>query len=406
MLRTCALSLAAITAAVAADPQATLIRNLSAAQVQAMAAQQFAGLPLPAPLGAVSGYRVTYPVTTIDGRTITVSGLLIDPAGDAPSIAVSLQTGTHFWEAESPSIAFVSGARFGIWPKWSQANEAVLLGGLGYTVLVPDGIGYAASALEQHPYLDRYSEVVTNVGLLAALGAIDAVNPQVAWDGRVFAYGYSAGGHATASLVAGLQAGALPGVTPIGAAMGAAPHDLVSTGIGGLATDAVPAAVNFGFVAHAWNRVYGWNRPQASIFQGAYKHIVPFATGGAVPTDLANLLVAKPPSQVFQPAFIGGVLSFNDLQFIGALAANSTLNVQPQLPVLLYHSAGDEVVPAFNSLLAYQAYSNTAPVVQLAPLGPDGQLANVGGHADPQTYGLWLGHVLGFLGAVSAQSQQ
>ena len=402
MLTTTLLTLA--QAAVAAQPPCAVpVRSLSATRVAALIGEHFTGLPLPRPLGAVTGYRVTYPVTLLDGRTITASGLLIDPAGATPSLTVVLHPGTHFGEVESPSTAYVLGSWFGWWPKWSQASEAVLLGGLGYTVLVPDGVGYAASACEQHPYLDRTSEAAASVGLLAALRVIDAQRPQIAWDGRVVPYGYSAGGHAAASTLRALEGGALPTARPIGAAFGAAPHDLFTTGLGGFVVDAVPATVNFGYVAVAWNRVYGWNRPWSAIFQAPYDSTAPYAVSGALTSDEAAVALGVPPSTAFQPAFIGGLLGGVDLPFLGALIANSTLADRPQVPVLLFHSAGDQTVPVFNTQAAAVAFGNSAPVV-LAPLGADGQFADIGGHTAPTTLGTWLGTVIGFLDTVSVQT--
>lgn len=367
--------------------------HLPQAQVAEVTADR---MPVSAPdqVRAIDAYWLTYLSTAPDGSLIPAAGLALVPAGRAETV-VSLQHGTFFADTDAPSLNM---ARYLVGCGELELNTAmaVVLAGQGQVVFAGDAVGYVLNGALLHPYLLRES-ADTIYGDMLSAGRQFLRRRRVQVDNDLVLAGYSEGGHNAVSLSVGAD---LSAWNLVGIAAGAGPHDVLTTGVGAIAVDAPGANHFFALLAASFKTYNDPARPYAAIFQEQYLNEIPAILGGRA--DNAEVLAALGgPSaslqELFTPAFVAGAVGGTDLAFLGALQSYSTLDVAPPAPVLLFHSAIDQTVPAFNSLLAYQSYAATGASVQLAPLGPDGSLLPVGGHVDAPTIDAWLASLLNFI---------
>lgn len=302
--------------------------------------------------------RVVYKTVTPDGRLINASGVVAYPLklGGARSPLLSFQHGTIFRDSDAPSNSA------------SSDISLLVIAGIGYIILMPDYIGYAASGGEVHTYVHARGLAASIVDMLRATRQLLA-RESIATNGQLFLTGYSEGGYATLAAQKEIEQN-LSGEFTLTASMPAAgPYDMSATAqyMVGLATNPYPQVVGFTF--KAYDHWHGWNRLN-TIFQSPYDTVVDTyydgshsssAIAGALTTSMADL---------FTPAFRTDFLGSGEAAVKAGFAANDIYNWAPARPTRLFHGVDDDIVPYFNATTARDAM-NTAGAADLALLDCD-----------------------------------
>lgn len=194
---------------------------------QISAAQVLAALSAPdskvqggvTPLYAVNSYRITYLTTDKDGKPTTASGLVSVPvkANGARSPVLSYQHATTFHDDQAPSN------------KVEPIEPPLVLASLGYIVVAPDYVGFAASKGQVHPYLTAAPTANVIVDMLKASDTWRQ-RTGVPDNGQLFLAGYSEGGYATMAAHRAIHLGNAAMKQRLQAAVpGAGPYDVTET---------------------------------------------------------------------------------------------------------------------------------------------------------------------------------
>ena len=224
-----ALVLTVLTAPVAAQP---------VSQPNLVSAVAFAGAP-----DGAQAYRIVYHSTDGAGVAVDVTGVIIVPAGSAPTGGRDIVA----WAHGTSGIAGTCAPSTNSWLFDSIAGLSDLLK-RGYIVAATDYQGLGGPG--PHPYL---------VGSSAAHSVLDAVRasralPNVAASNRFAVWGESQGGHATL-WTAQLAAAYAPELQLVGAAAAAPPVDLAANLTGN--KNAAVRALSTAYAGASWSAVYG-----------------------------------------------------------------------------------------------------------------------------------------------------
>ena len=302
-------------------------------------------------------FRVIYPTPHVDGKAVLASGLLILSSPRPESCALlSLQHSTQVERSWAPSRVMMHGETVAFSVAAAQ----------GYCVVAADYLGLGQS-LGVHPYLHAATEASSTADLLKAVKPLLS-QKGVSWDGRLFLAGYSQGGHATLALLKALEAAG----EPVTAAAGmAGPYDLAQSTVRGIAQ----RSHRFGtlFTAYLLFSMQHYFKvfPQGlAVFEEPFGSQLPQLFDGF--NGFGKLLKTLPKE-------VGGLLSEQTLAEIVApehalmkvLRQNSVYQWVAQSPLLLIHSAGDQVVPLENALVLQNYMQARGAQVKLEELGPD-----------------------------------
>jgi dipeptidyl aminopeptidase/acylaminoacyl peptidase len=194
-----------------------------------------------APAGA-RAYRVVYHSTDAGSSPVDVTGVVIVPAGAAPSGG----RGIVAWAHGTSGIADACAPSTNTWLFGSIAGLSELLK-RGYIVAATDYQGLGGPG--PHPYL---------VGPSAAHSVLDAVRaarevPGASASNRFAVWGESQGGHATL-WTAQLAATYAPELQLVGAAAAAPPVDLAANLTGN--ANATVRALSTAYAGASWSEVY------------------------------------------------------------------------------------------------------------------------------------------------------
>lgn len=350
-------------------------------------------------VNGVLAMRFNYAAQSTDDVKKASALFLMPVTGNFKDI-VSLQHGTILSNKDAPTTSFRRYLRKGTELE-RHVMDGVLMASQGNIVVMADYLGYGKTRKLVEPYL--VGEHYTYHCRQALVGAIALANDlRIRYSGNAFLMGYSEGGTATMFLHQSLINNPIDGTTVIGTASGAAPHDLITTGVGAIVYNVPGTVPDFARVMSALNETF-LQRPNDAIFQEPYASLLPDLYDGSQTWEEVIPQLPATPYEVFQPAFVAGLADQSDMEVYMGLTLNSSKNVTTQGPVLLYHSSGDATVPSFNSLLAYQEYAATNQEIMLAPFDPVAfDFENLGDHIDQLNYETWLNTVLQFKAQVVA----
>jgi len=297
--------------------------------------------------------RITYRTVTPDGRLIEASGVVAWPLklAGAASPMLSFQHATLFRNADAPSN------------NASTDSTLLAVAGTGYIILMPDYIGYGASASEVHPYVHAQGLAAPIVDMVRATRQLLARHNIVA-NGQLFLTGYSEGGYATLAAQKEMEQN-LPLEFPLTASLAAAgPYDMSATTqfMVGLATNAHPEIA--GFVFKAYDRWYQWNR-LSGIFQSPYDTVVATYYDGTHSSSAISAALTTASADLFTTSFRTGFLGTGETTVKAAFAANDIYRWAPRSPTRLFHGVDDSIAPYFNATTARDAM-NSAGATDLA----------------------------------------
>lgn len=304
----------------------------------------------------VQTYTVTYS-TVYKGKPVEASGLIMLPIGiksEAP--IVSLQHGTEFHKANAPSVkGGFQGVEF--------------LASAGYIALMPDFLGYGASAAIFHPYYDRAHAATTVIDLVKAAKELLEKENIVVSD-KLFLAGYSEGGYVT--LAAAKEIGENPihelTVTAVAAGAGAYALPEMLAGITSKTHYTYPGYLAFFLMAY--NETNDWRKPLTYYFNEKYADALSKVMNGGYGGSYINSKLTTHVPSLFNTSFYEGLKSAEgEAQLKSALEANSVAGWRTDVPIRLFHGTNDETIPYGNSEVTLEKFKAAGSAnVTLTPI--------------------------------------
>ena len=288
----------------------------------------------------VNLYSITYGTEYL-GKPINTKGLLIVPIGIDTVRLIMYCHGT-----EIPSeLLDVKYATPSLYKGEDNTHREVRNMGLGwasagYTVFIPDYIGYGLTLGKDHPYLFYPEMFVSNFdGLLAVKSFISQEN--LIYDNRLFLTGWSQGAGAAISAHRYIQEGYSSSFTVAASSGLAGPYNFERTALETLKDKdehvLILPLISWGI--YSMNKFSSIKRPTDQI----YSYPV-FDQMSSV------LLPSNKPSGVFNTVFLTKLLDGTDVVFLYELNKNSFhMGWVPTGKVFLHHGDADRVVPYYNS---------------------------------------------------------
>lgn len=298
------------------------------------------GYPTDTARFGVAAYRLVYRTVDPGGRPTTASGLLVLPQDGGHRLpTVVHHHGTLAYRGYAASVA-----------EGPDRTVSRLYASAGRAAVAPDYLGLGTGP-GPHPYIDNRSTATASLDMLrAARTAAPRLGRQL--DGRVYATGFSQGGHAAMALGKALEDGAERGLRLRGVAAVGGAYDLEGSQLPGLFDGRVSPAAGAFYAAYfltAQNRLHHLYSDPRDVFEAPYAaHVEELfdsnhsaeQIAGKLPQSVAELLTDEWYEKLRHPS---GTL-------LKVLRANDfTCDWKPKAPVTLYSAAGDRDVPPANS---------------------------------------------------------
>jgi Secretory lipase len=291
-------------------------------------------------VGGATAWRIMYVSESLEGEPIVVTGTALVPAGEAPTGGRPVLTIAHGTSGIADECAP---------SKHPAATELSLMGPFvdaGYLVVLSDYEGLGTPG--RHPYLVGESE---GRGVLDAALAARQLPDADAGD-QLSIFGYSQGGHG--ALFAGqLAANRAPDYELVGTVAGAPATELpIIFGAAG----SLPIAGFLYMIIAGFAEAYPDADP-ALVLTPAGEAELPQVDRGCV-SDVIRHFAGTPNAELLKPGF-ADVAPWADLE-----VANDPGRVATDSPILIVHSAADDVVPAPLSQVLVQRMCAEGQVVE------------------------------------------
>lgn len=289
-------------------------------------------------------YYVVYE-TTYKDTEINASGLIFLPRAATSAPMVSFHRGTTVRQADAPSAQ-------------SLQSEQVLsysaLTSMGFITVVPDLIGFGASADILHPYYVYQPTADAVRDMLLAAREL-AEEKSVGFDERLFLAGYSQGGYVTMAAHKSLEADPIDGFTIIASFPAAGGYDLNHMLELLRPAPGYPDPYYLAYIGMSYQLYYDeeglidafFNEPYASKIPGLFNGV----NGGSnINSELTESIPELVREEVLADSESYPANAFLEEKF----AENSPIDWTPVAPMYMYHGNADEVVPVQNSYATYE----------------------------------------------------
>jgi pimeloyl-ACP methyl ester carboxylesterase len=322
-----------------------IINILTLASTQYQAAAEI----IPDVISGVNIYSVTYN-TEFQGEAVIASGLICAPTAPGTYPILSFQNGTNTLHSAAPTAD----------PQNLGYQMIEYIASAGYVVVMPDYLGFGASKNMAHPYLHKESTVRTVVDMLRAVAEFDEdVAKDISVTNECYILGYSQGGWATLALLDALENDYASEFTVKAASCGAGPYDLGSFNEYVLGLTSYPMPVFLGYIANAYSTYDIYPNDLNDLFNSPYAGRIPGLFDGKHSGEQINSQLTTSISGLFTPAYLSGFAL--DQKYYGvrnALAGNSIMAWNTEVPVLFMHGTADTYVMPFLSDNMHQLMIN------------------------------------------------
>jgi pimeloyl-ACP methyl ester carboxylesterase len=308
----------------------------------------------------VQVYRLTYTTRDVDGTAITASGAVLVPAVAGPLPTMSYLRGTIIpihWERRAPSYYDLENNQ-SIYENYEMSYLAAGFAAAGYFTVAPDLIGYGASRDREHPYLHAPSLAWAARDMLRASHEF-AEDQGIALDGHHFITGWSEGGLAGMALYELLEREhgeefAVRGTSLLAGAYALSAHLDWFCCI----DEPYPEQEICYWALRSMMRVYHLARSFEEVVRPK------FATG-----LMRDVLAPVPanPRDGLMPGFREEMQNRTERAIRQTLQDSDRYDWRPYAPVFLHHGTHDDIVPFFESQMAYQAMRARGGTVTLYP---------------------------------------
>ncbi|MBN1158020.1 MAG: hypothetical protein JXA61_01455 [Bacteroidales bacterium] len=288
----------------------------------------------------VDVYRITYE-TYYGDSLIEASGLVCVPSAGEAFPLISFQNGTTTLNDDVPSMD----------PFRTEYQLIQSMAGNGYIMVMPDYIGFGASADIVHPYFNKECTDRSVIDMIkAAVELVDVRGITASCSGNYYLMGYSQGGGATLSVLDAIENGPDPGFDVVAASCGAGAYDLISITEYFISQVTIPSPMYLPYFIYA-QKVYGtiqdemdkfFNEPYASLIPGLFNGSLSSAQINAQLTGVIEDLIT---TEVIEDFTDGADFA----QLRNAMADNSTYAWNTSSYINFYHGSDDLDVPPSQS---------------------------------------------------------
>ncbi|MFN3405530.1 MAG: alpha/beta hydrolase family protein [Cytophagaceae bacterium] len=279
--------------------------------------------------------KITY-TTTFNGKPVNASGLIFIPKVTGSTLPVfCFNHGTTFRKSDAPSVK-------------QEITGAEFIASSGYITIMPDYLGYGASADIFHPYYDAKHSASVVIDAINATQEYAAKN-NISSSKRVFMAGYSEGGYVTLAAQKYIEANSKINWDLVAVAAGAGGYDLTHMLSTLTAEDYFSYPAYLAFLTQAYNLTYGWNKPLNHFFSDKYASALEGNMDGSKDGGYINNLLTTDLTDLFEPTFYSQLKAGKGNGFLEALQKNSLTDFAPKAPLRFYHGTNDEVIPLSNS---------------------------------------------------------
>jgi pimeloyl-ACP methyl ester carboxylesterase len=324
----------------------SLFLTRSASELQTFISVAGIDLPLSELVNDVEIYKVTY-TTPYKGEDITASGLVILPKTNSPVGILSFQHGTIAAHNQAPTALALN------------SSELILYAALaspGFIAVIPDFIGFGASAELMHPY---YVEDLTASAILDNIRAGKELAAQkgVRFNQKLFLAGYSQGGYATMATHKAIEENGFPGYDLIASFPAAGGYDVKGVQEYFFSLETYDEPFFLPYVAYAYQTAFDWTQPLTNFFNEPYANQIPSLfdgtkSGGTINQQLTTSILGLVNNDLLENIDTDPKYSY----IVDAFNENSLVDFTPTIPVFMYHGSADITVPYQNSVTSYAQY--------------------------------------------------
>lgn len=280
--------------------------------------------------------KITYK-TTFQGEDIQASGLVCSPktAGNYPILC--FQNGTNTLHSEAPSEDPQSQLY------WAMESVA----SMGFIVVMPDYIGFGASANLPHPYLHAQSTVQSILDMLRAVKEFGTKDQELAKPTNdLFIFGYSQGGWSTMELQKSIETSYSSEFNLKASSCAAGPYSLIYMNQYIASQTDYPMPYFLAYVINAYKALGLFSNPLSDIIQQPYSDKISGLFDGMHSGEDINNELTTHITNLLTPECLTGLATdpkFSELR--NALLANSITAWNISTPTQLYHGDQDTYIP-------------------------------------------------------------
>lgn len=283
--------------------------------------------------------------TTYKGKEITASGLVFLPKTDKDVSVVVFSRGTIAADSEAPSNDAQSQTLYAAYAS------------LGYVLVVPDYIGFGSSTDVTHPYYISEATATTAKDHLTA-GYELAVDKKISMTKRLYLLGYSEGGFATMSLHKHLETNKVKDLTFSASFPAAGGFDIVGFKDWFIQQTTYPVPFYIAFVSKGYETYYDDIDASfySSVLKSPYDVDGPKAINGTNTQGDINKVLTTTIADLLTSDFINQTDNADINLLNKKLQENSPIDFVPKVPMYIYHSDADEIIPFSNSKSVYDKF--------------------------------------------------
>ncbi|MBN2480218.1 MAG: hypothetical protein JXB19_00635 [Bacteroidales bacterium] len=295
----------------------------------------------------VDVYRIKYE-THYGDSLIEASGLVCIPMAGEAFPLISFQNGTTTLNDNVPSLD----------PYRTEYMLIQSMAGNGYVMVMPDYIGFGASADIVHPYFNKECTDQSVIDIIKAAVELTNIGGITAsCSGNYYLMGYSQGGGATLSVLDAIENGPDPGFDVVASSCGAGAYDLASVTEYYISQETIPSPLYLPYFIYA-QQVYGtiqdeldkfFNEPYASRMPGLFNGTKSIAE---INSQLTGVIQDLLSAEVIEDFTDGADFA----QLRNVMADNSTYAWNTVSYINLYHGTDDMDVPSSQSSAIYDDF--------------------------------------------------
>ena len=280
-------------------------------------------------------YKIKYR-TQVEGSEVIASGVISIPKGIfGPLPYLSAHRGTIFSDTEAPSE---QGLIYGF----------EVVASSGYATVLPDMIGFGVTKEMSQYYYNKETNSRVTIDLIKA-GKEFLKDRAILLSDQLFLFGYSQGGFITVATQQAIENDPTLdwNITAVAAGAGSyniefVMHDVLDRGV-----FTSPAFLSL--IISSYNTVNKFDKPMTYYFQEPYASQIPGLLDGSKNAGQINSILPDALEDYFQPDFLAGMKNGSETQMIDAFRENSVDDWNPEAPLRLYHSSGDQYIPIQDS---------------------------------------------------------
>lgn len=280
--------------------------------------------------------KITYK-TIYKDKNIQASGLVCIPktAGNYPIL--SFQNGTNTLNSEAPSENSDN----------DMFSIMESLTAMGFIVVIPDYIGFGASANLPHPYLDAKSSTQSILDMIRATKEYSTDDKVLAKASKdLFIFGYSQGGWATMQLQKTIEKDYSSEFNLIASSCGAGPYSIEYMNKYIVEQPLYPMPYFLAYLLNSYDIMDAFTNPLSDFIQAPYAAKIPGLfdgkhSGGAINAELTTQMAS-----FLTPEYRTGFTT--DAKYAGvrsAFLSNSITAWKAKTPMKLFHGANDDLIP-------------------------------------------------------------